>query len=732
MTQELNLNVLDITPKKLTEWKKEPEVKDLKQDQQDALPIHQAKVSQVSEWLDNLHMRGNAKPKKIPGRSSIAPRLIRKQAEWRYSPLSEPFLSSEGIFKVKPVSWEDREAAKQNEVLLNSQFRNSIDLVAFIDEYVRTAVDEGTVICRTGWEYKDEQTEVEEPIFQYVVDPSFEPTIQQIMQMEQESPSDFMALPDELKQALVLTGEQGVPIRPVDSGTTRTVKKTRVLYNRPTVEVCDFRNLVIDPSAKGNIKKAKFAIYSFETSMAELKEDGRYKNLDRILVENNSILSEPDHSSDLSVNGFNFNDKARKRLVVNEYWGFFDTEGDNILRPIVAAWVGNVMIRLEENPFPDKEIPFVVAQYLPVRKETYGEPDGALLIEHQKVIGAVTRGMVDIMARSANGQQGMRKDMLDSTNRRKWEAGQNYMFNPGVDPRMGVHMHTFAEIPASAQFLLDQQSMEAESLTGVKSFHQGVSSNSLGQVAAGIRGALDASSKRELGILRRLSAGIIAIGRKFIAMNSVFLSEEEVVRLTNEDFVKVKRDDLAGNFDLKLSISTVEEDDNKAQQLAFMLQTTGNNMDPGLTKMILADIATLRKMPDLAKRIETFEPQPDPYQEQMKQLEMMKIQAEIAKLQAETQRAGAVSQLDQAKVGTEIAKAENLQAQTDMAQLDFVEQESGVKQERELQKHGAQAKAQTELARASEGIKREGMQVDLIKAWMANQAKEKAAASKKK
>lgn len=712
------------------DWKKEPKVMDLKQDKQDALPVHQSQTSQIDTWLDNLHVRGKAQPPAIAGRSSIAPRLIRKQAEWRYSALSEPFLATPDLFKVEPVSWEDRKAAQQNQVLLNSQFRNSFNLVNFIDEYIRTCVDEGTVICKTGWEFKEEEYTEEVEEFQYIADPEFAETIEQVAKMELESPSEFMALPEELKVALATSKDSQVYVRPVGTGVMTSVTKTRTTYNRPTVEVCDYRNLIIDPSCKGVLEKAKFIIHTWETSLAELKADGRYKNLEYILIDNNSILSEPDHVSDIGSSGFNFNDNPRKRIVVNEYWGFYDTEGNDELRPIVAAWVGDVMIRLENNPFPDKALPFVSSQYLPVRKQIYGEPDGALLEEHQKVMGAVTRGMVDILGRSANGQMGMAKNMLDAGNRRKWENGENYMFNPGTDPRQGVYMHTFSEIPQAAQFLLTQQGMEAESLTGVKSFQQGISSASLGQVAAGIRGALDASSKRELGILRRISQGIIGIARKWMAMSAVFLSEMEVVRITNEQFVTVRKDDLAGNFDLKLGISTAEEDDNKAQQLAFMLQTMGPNSDPELVKMILADIARLRKMVDLAKKIETFQPQPDPMAVRIQELTIAKLEAEVTKIQAETQKLGTGAILDQAKVGTEQARAGQLQADADLKNLDFVEQESGVKQERDLQKQGAQARAQTELKMAGRDLEERKLDNDLIKTYLTVKAKEKAQTKK--
>ena len=234
-------------------------------------------------------------------------------------------------------------------------------------------------------------------------------------------------------------------------------------------------------------------------------------------------------------------------------------------------------------------------------------------------------------------------------------------------------------------------------MSGVKSWSQGVSGAVLGDVAAGIRGALDAASKRELGILRRLSSGIVKIGRKLISMNAEFLSDEEVVRVTNQEFVTVRRDDLAGKFDLTLSISTAEEDNNKAEQLAFMLQTTGPNMDPEMTKMILGDIAKLRKMPDLAQRITTYQPEPDPVAQKVQQLEVAKLEAEIAEMQAKTQKIMVDAGLAQAKTNTEAVKNANLAADTDQRNLNYVEQELGVTQERELERHGAQARAQGEL-----------------------------------
>lgn len=698
---------------------------ELKRDQSDARPTHDGRVRKINEWLDNLNVTGKAAPKPVPGQSSIQPKLIRKQAEWRYAALSEPFLSTDDVFNVRPVTWEDRDAARQNELVLNHQLNTKMDKVRFIDEYVRTAVDEGTVIVQVGWAFAEEQYEEDVPNIEFQVDESMRPMHQQLDEMKKTSPSQYDTdVPDELKEAHDIYLEDGRPIRPVPLPGSRKVKKTRTLQNHPTLEVCDFRNVMLDPSAMGDIDKANFVIKSYETSKSALQQDGKkYQNLDKIQITNNSILSRPDHTPSKAIDAnFNFSDEARKKFVVYQYWGKRDVHGKGLVTSMVAEWVGDVLIRMEDAPFPDKGLPFIVEHYLPVRKDNYGEPDGALLEDNQKVIGAVTRGMIDIMGKSANGQTGIRKDMLDATNRRKFDQGRDYEYNANVDPRVGIYMHTYPEIPNSAQFMLQLQNMEAESLTGVKSFSSGVSGASLGDVAAGVRGALDASSKRELGILRRLSNGMIKIGRKMISMNAEFLSDKEVIRVTNEQFVTVRRDDLAGSFDLKLSISTAEEDNNKAEQLAFMLQTIGPNSDPDLGKMILADICRLRKMPDLAQKILTYQPQPDPVAQKMQELAVAKLQAEIAAMQANTQESLAKAGLVGAKTSTEGAKQGHLSASTDKLNLDFVEQEKGVTQERDLQKQGAQAKAQGQLKLIDHQFGREKEHFGLLKEYMKKKA----------
>lgn len=670
---------------KLTEWENEPSVRDLKSDLEAAKPFHDTHATRVRHWNDLMQVRGAAKTKKIKGRSSVQPKLIRRQAEWRYSALTEPFLGSDKLFSVDPVTFEDEDAARQNELVLNWQFRTKINRVKFIDDYVRANVDEGSCIVRLGWKRITRPEKIMVPVWEYL-EPNHKEEVEllgQAIQYKQDNPRGFdEEVPEEIKAAVEFFEETGEPSVARKVGEEEQTIE-HIVDNRPTLEIMNPDNVYIDPSCGSDIEKAHFVIVSFETSKHELmKEPERYKNLEYINWEGASILATPDHSS-TTPNEFNFKDELRKRIVAYEYWGWYDIHKNGTLVPIVATWIGDTLVRMEENPFPDNKPPFVISNYLPVKRELLGEPDAELLEDNQKILGAVSRGMIDLLGRSANSQQGFAKGMLDTLNRRRYENGQDYEFNPNMPPNVGMYEHKYPEIPQSAMVMLQLQNQEAEALTGVKSFSGGISGEGYGEVAAGIRGVLDAASKREMAILRRLAKGITDIGSKFIAMNAVFLSEEETIRVTNKDYVVIRREDLAGNFDLEVDISTAEVDNNKAQDLGFMLQTIGNNMDFGIVKIILMEIARLKRMPVLVEQIRQFEPQPDPLLEEAKKLEVEKLRMEIEKLRSEVQRNEADAAL---KMTTANQK-----------DLDAVEQETGTKHERDLERMRAQAQGNQAL-----------------------------------
>ena len=125
----------------------------------------------------------------------------------------------------------------------------------------------------------------------------------------------------------------------------------------------------------------------------------------------------------------------------------------------------------------------------------------------------------------------------------------------------------------------------------------------------------------------------------------------------------------------------------------MMTQTIGNTLDQSFTKMLLAKIARLYKIPDLAYAVENFNPQPDPMQQAMQEAELQRAQAEAKLLMAQAMEAEAKAQLNAAKINVEGARAANMQSTTDKNNLDFYKDAEGIKHEEALEQSRQQAQA---------------------------------------
>ena len=685
----------DVFPEKLQpEWSKAPTIFDLKADLSAAKPSHDRMVQDVERWRDHMNCVGEAAPKKVRGRSSVTPKLIRKHAEWRYPSLSEPFLGQDTLFTCKPRTWEDAKAAQQAQILLNYQFETVIDKVDFIDDLVRAAVDDGTVAVELGWCQIVKSRKEIVPVYAYYPVPVAEEEViqqlQAVIALKSENPNEYKNLDPAIRASAEESERLQQFVTALDTGETQEIEVQYYEANHPTAEVCDLRNLYIDPSCNGKIDKAMFSIRSFETNYGEMKAKGIYKNLELVPWEQLTLLTDTDHKSP-TPQDFQMTGKARNKVIAYKYHGFRDINGDGVLVSIVATWVGDILVQLEETPFPDKKIPYVIGSLMPKRHSIYGEPDAELLIENQQTVGALTRGIVDLMGRSANAQQGVPKGFLDIPNQRRFESGMDYQYNPMLGrPDQMLVQHTFPAIPNSALDMIALNTQEAGSLTGVQTFNDGVNGDAYGQVAAGVKGVLAASSKRETSILRRLAKVVSRVGTKITQMNMAFLSEEEVVRITNEKFVTVRKEDIQGRYDTRTDVSSAEADAAKSQKLAFMLQTIGPNVDFSVTKKIMAEIARLDKMESLAHDLETYEPQPDPLQEAMQEAALAEIQAKTAKLKAEAAEADA-------RAAYFMAQARLNHSTADKKDLEFVEEETGTKHARDMQKQQSQAEANQDL-----------------------------------
>ena len=614
-------------------------LKALKVDFKAAETLQKDTLAKIDQWRREFN--GEPYGNEVKGKSQIVSKDIKKQAEWLHPSLLDPFVNTQDIVKVNPVTWEDEEAAKQSELLLNYQFCRQFDRYNFMSKALKVLQVEGTLVVQVGWDYQDKEVEVTKEVV-----------------YEDELGNQFIAVED----------------------TTEIV----VTKNQPTAVVCRNEDVFIDPTCMDDMDKCQFVIHRYESDYSTLKQDGRYKNLEKVMKSNEGEAgSDPDYDSEDETE-FRFADKARKKLLVHEYWGNYDVDGDGIAEPIVCAWIGDTIIRLESNPYPDQKPPFLIVPFNSVPFQVYGESDAELISDNQKIKTAVTRGIIDNMAQSNNGQVGVRKGALpDMANRKKFLEGKNFEF---AGTPNDFWFGSYNQIPGSVFDMLAIQNNEIESLTAVKSFSGGLTGQSLGGTATGARGVLDATAVRRLNRVRNIAENLVKpLMRKWLAYSHEFLEEEQVVRVTNEGMVPVRRDDLAGLVDLEITISTAEDNGAKAEQLSFLLQTLGNTMPFELGQKVLAEIARLNRMPALEKQIAEFKAELDPMQEQMKQLELQRLMLENKKLMAEIQAIMKQTTEDEADTRKKNAEAALKEAQArkfeedaDLASLKFFKEDEGI------------------------------------------------------
>ena len=597
-------------------------------------------TDQRDTWISETY--GKAYGNEVEGRSQIVSKDIKKQLEWMIPSITDPFLSSQDVISCNPVTYEDAEAARQNELLLNTQFCRKFPRYNFINKATRVLATEGTVVIQTGWDYKEEEYEEETEV--------------------------------------IATDEYGRDYIAMDM-----VKKLRVLKNQPTATVCRNEDVYIDPTCMDDMDKCQFVIYRYETDISTLKSDGRFKNLDKVELDSNDPDNDSDYDNEDDTS-FKFEDKARKKIMVYEYWGNYDVDNDGVVEQVVCAWVGDTIIRLEDNPYPDKKPPFIVVPFNAVPFQLFGEALAENIGDNQKIKTAITRGLIDNMAQSNNGQVGIRRGALNSQNRKRFLAGDNFEFNTSPND---FWQGSYNQIPGSAFNMLSLMNNEIEAQTGVKSFSGGLNGSSLGSSATAARGTLDAAAVRKLDIVRNIAENLIKpLMRKWMSYNSEFLEEEEVVRITNEKFVPIRRDDLNGKIDIDISISTAEDNSAKSQQLSFLLQTLGNTVPFEFTQLILADIAKLSRMPDLEKKLIDFKPQANPMQD----IDMQKAKLENALLEARAfneHMQGKENEIDrqlkEAKTLVEKARARNLEAGADVADLNYMKENLGLGHQERLE-----------------------------------------------
>jgi len=584
-------------------------LKIVKEDFENAKQAKQGVDKKMQTWLDEYN--GEPYGNESDGHSQVVVKDIKKAVEWFLPNAVEPFVGKNRIVKLNGITADDVDRANIAEKLLNYQFVRNFDRYGFIYDCFKVGATEGTTIVKCGWEFKEE-VKVEK-------------------------------LESWTEEQLIMAEQQGIEVEVDDEGVAKlTARKT--ITNKPTARVIRNGKFFIDPTAD-TIDNADYVVETREVSLSSLKEEGIYDNLDRL----SSTMKEYDEStvenarndrgSDYGYNTKDYQsaDESLQKITLHEYWGLLDIDDEGIAKPVVVAWVGNIVVRNEENPYPDKAKPYVATPFVKTPFMFWGDALAEFISDGQFIRSGIMRAMLDNVAQSNTGFKFFRKGVLDPVNKKKLMTGIGGAIEINGD-KNDMWDGNFNAMPATIFNMFEMIQRENESLSGISNVAQGLDSRALNSATASSI-AQSSGQKRMMEIVRRYSELIKDLMRKWISYNKVYLNEEEVIRISG-NYVEFTRDDIDGAYDIDITVGVDGVEETKANQITMLMQQIGGlsgTVDPLVLNKLLAKLADTWGFADIAADLEQAEPpQPSPQQVEASQLEIDKLKAEIEKLKSET------------------------------------------------------------------------------------------------
>ncbi len=605
-------------------WSNPPTLKDLKADYDNAKASHDNAITRINRFKEIYNESGDSSLKKIKGRSSYNSKLVRKQMEWVIPNIEEPILSVDSLFSLTPLSVDAIDVARENSDILDYQWNHQVNKTELINKAARKFGIEGTCIVKCGWSVKTEkQTNV-------VSVPIYAETESEINNIIQRAASTSPELHASIIEK-IKSGEK-IQIGEREEEITEDV----IIENRPRHIVRDNESIIIDPSAKGVYEDIRFIVDIVETDYSTLSQSSSYFNLDYVKDYVTRIGNDTVSEYELAVDKYDddqffFSDLPRKKITMYEYWGYWDVNKDGKLVSIVASWVGGKMIRLEENPFPHKRIPYAISQFMPIEDEAWGEPNAELLWQDQTSLSGTVRAMQDITEESSAGQEFIDESLfLDPIQKRNYENGKRTYIRKDSNPKDAIYRKSVEPVP---NVLFDMGKLyndAATRLTGVSDYEQRISDKTNG------RNQLpeDGTTNREMSVLRRFSTMIESIGMMTLSMNKEFLLDNQVIASGSEYREVGDTGKLRDDFNVVVKVSTPTVKNKQAARIMDMMQTNAANMSPNIASLHYIKIADLWGFKDLSDAL-IDDMNKEPTEEEMM---MQRLQLEDAEISVRTKK----------------------------------------------------------------------------------------------
>ena len=557
-------------------------------------------------------------------KAKVVWKLVKKHGEILVANLVKPFITGSSIIKLDPRTPDDVYKTQIDNKLMDFYFNRKFDKSKFIKQMIQVMVKEGTAFIKVSWDETNKNPHSE------------------------------------------------------------------VLYNE---------DVFTDTDAQ-NIQDSRYIIHRFRTTVDELEANKNYdsKAVERFKQylnrneEDSSIAGQDLHDRSLGL--YKRDSDKDNNMFIYEYW--YRKNNKIFIKSFVESDTSALVLNNEQYEYdwyPFIDVPFYNKEY-----SIWGRALADIIEDEQLFMTSIVRGVIDNMAQSNNGQKFVKKGSLDSVNFQNLMSGKPVVeINTPDSINTAVQDGRFNELPSSVYNLLNVIESQAEGLTGVSKFMQGFIDNPNAS-ATSAQAIMSQSQIRLLDIENNITRGLTSMFRKWIEMIVNYTDEKEMFNITGTTWAEEKAkmvqrykeqyqfdqmppetqqkaillilkqvekiyDNKTVNYDFKLRVGTDASNQIKINQINMLMQQTApliqaNVVPPDIVKELIAKLFELFEYPDLADKIEKYQPQPDPIKQQMTQLEMAGLKGKADKEEALAKNAMARTAHTEAKAIKERASIE--------------------------------------------------------------------------
>lgn len=325
-----------------------------------------------------------------------------------------------------------------------------------------------------------------------------------------------------------------------------------VKLNQPVFELLPYEEFLFDPKAS-DVQDAEYIIHRKLVSYDFLKrkeKEGVYKNVDKVTqyvtgYDDDGIVSSKNNLYE------SISQKARRKVILNEYWGRVDINNDGLLENVIITYSGDIILSVEENSFD--MYPFFVFSPFYSSDSLAGRGIAELAENAQITKTALIREILENTRRNNNRKIFYKVD--DLLNPSQMVTDEQYVaVRDSADIDNIFAPEPFEPVSTNTFSLVEYFDKECQRVTGITDMKQGVDGVEVKTATeAAIR--YESSNSQIQAIAVNFAESLKEVYRFILYQNKKFIDNRQVFRLLN-DVIEISGEDIREvDFDVNVSVS---------------------------------------------------------------------------------------------------------------------------------------------------------------------------------